>query len=259
MTNVRVAGIEAPVMSRDNLSEYLDSVLNRSELNETEVILFPEKFISNVFVENSIAYGEIIKLFRELSSEHSKCIVPGSLNIQRDNGLFNTSPVFFDGELLGWQDKVIPFSKEKRYYAHGSEVRTFKAGRLKFGVQVCYDLDFPFITKMQASRGIDLILNPSLILSRFRNMWYLYVKTRSLENRIPVISVNSSSHPFAGGSISTYFSVTEGGVILKTKRASEGIVHCSVNTGMVRILSSLRRNEDPGNYDLLQHDTKIRE
>ena len=43
-----------------------------------------------------------------------------------------------------------------------------------------------------------VIFNPSLIRKDFHREWHLYVKTRSLENRIPVISINSISDDFMG-------------------------------------------------------------
>lgn len=252
MTNRNLVGIEAPIVSASDIEGSVIPVLNELNRENTDLVLFPEKWISNVFVEGSESYLKIMDIFRSLSSEYTISIVPGSLNIQRTTGLYNSAPVFTRGELLGWQDKIIPFARENKYYTHGTEVRSFDVNGLKIGIQVCYDLDFPFVTKLQALEGVDVILNPSLILDGFHNMWHLYVKTRSLENRIPVISVNSTSEPFNGGSISTSFSVREAGIQLKTNRSRGGRINCSVNRNMVRRLSSMRRMEDPGLYDLMK-------
>lgn len=248
MRNARVTGFEAPVMEFSESLVYIRRLLENKGNKNGDIVILPEKCIRNVFVEGSQNYEDLVNEFRQLSSEFGICLVPGSLNIQRNSGLYNSSPVFNRGELLGWQDKIVPFSQEKQYYKPGSEIRTFDTGSLKFGIQVCYDLDFPFITKIQAAAGVDVILNPSLIVADFHNMWYLYVKARSLENRIPVISVNSISEPFRGGSISTYFSVRERGVLLRTRRSSDNCITCSVNREMVRALSTTRIHEDPGTY-----------
>ncbi len=250
MRNMTIAGAEAPVTTMDTGEKYLSRVTPDLLSLEPDIILLPEKWISNVFLEGSEKYRTLVKTYERLSSELGLCIVPGSYNVQRPDGLFNSAPVFSNGELLGWQDKIIPFNIEKEYYMPGREIRTFSINGFRIGVQVCYDLDFPFVTKMQVSEGIDVILNPSLVLGEFRTMWHLYVKTRSLENRIPVISLNSVSEPFLGSSISTYFTVREKGVILRTRRARNGILRCTVSTNAVRRLSSYRRREDPGNYSL---------
>ncbi len=250
MRNLRVTGIEAPIMEFQDSIGYLSDKLDNLPGAGSDIVLLPEKWISNVFVEGSQSYDSMVRHFSKLGKEYGITLVPGSLNIQRRNGLFNSSPVFAGGELAGWQDKLVPFSRERRYYEPGNEIRAFSSGNYRFGIQVCYDLDFPFVTKMQALEGIDVILNPALIVSEFHSMWYLYVKTRSLENRIPVISVNSISEPFLGGSISTAFSAREGGVLLRTVRAKDGMITCSVNTEMVRYLSGIRRKEDPGSYSL---------
>lgn len=248
MRNVFVMGIESKLTDVSESISYMDSLDQLVEERRPDVVLLPEKWINNVFVEGSDNYDNIISVFREFSSRHGILLVPGSLSIQRRSGLFNSSPVFSKGKLLGWQDKLVPFNLEKKYYSGGNEIKVFQAGEIRMGVQVCYDLDFPFMTKIQVSKGIDFILNPSLIVSEFRNMWHLYVKTRSLENRIPVISVNSGSEPFSGNSISTSFLVKENGVLLKTKRPRNGIIECRVNTRLVRELSERRKTEDPGEY-----------
>lgn len=250
MTNRNVVGIEAPILSVEDYENYATPVFEDLARKNVDLVLFPEKWISNVFVEGSESFRRIVETFSKMSGEYGFCIVPGSLNIQRTTGLYNSAPVFYGGELLGWQDKIIPFAREKKYYRPGKEIRAFHAAGLNIGVQVCYDLDFPFVSKIQALKGVDVILNPSLILKEFHNMWHLYVRTRSLENRIPVISVNSVSDPFYGGSVSTSFSVREAGIILRTHKSKGNSITCSVNRNMVKRLSSARRMEDPGNYEL---------
>ena len=68
---------------------------------------------------------------------------------------------------------------------------------------------------MVAGDGGSLIVNPSLITSEFKEVWHIYVKGRSLETRLPVISINSLSNPFLGGSIVTRMRPRNGGIFLE--------------------------------------------
>lgn len=94
-----------------------------------------------------------------------------------------------------------------------------------------------------------MLVNPSLIVRDFHEMWHIYVRGRSLENRIPIVSVNSLSDPFAGGSLVTWMEYTEGGVFLKgTESNTAPVTVAEVDERNVDGPLMARFNEDPGDY-----------
>jgi len=46
-----------------------------------------------------------------------------------------------------------------------------------------------------------VLLSPSRIVKRGIIPWHLYVQTRALENRIPILAANVSNHRFGGNSV----------------------------------------------------------
>ncbi len=92
-----------------------------------------------------------------------------------------------------------------------------------------------------------MILNPSLIRYEFHDEWHLYVKARSLENRIPIISVNSSSKDFNGDSIGVIPYKYKYGVKIKT--VSKNIDDIIINIDEILYDEIKKRiNEDKGIY-----------
>ena len=153
-----------------------------------------------------------------------------------------------DGRILGWSDKISLYRIEKNEYSQGREISVFEADGIKFGVAVCYDLDFPYYTKIAIRKGARILFNPSLIIKQFHEMWHIYVRGRSLENRIPVISVNSSSEPLGGNSLGTSFVQLERGVILESQMAKQSVLSYELDMSGIDDMIESRMNEDPGKY-----------
>lgn len=206
---LRIRGLQSRRITMHDAMEYLSSLNPESD----EIIVLPEKFITEKIDGNSL--GMILD-----SIKFNNTIILGSLSYV-DRFLFNRSFIIRDKKITGWQDKINLYRAEATKYTPGSELKVFNMGGYRAGILVCYDLDFPDYARMLFREHCDIIFNPSLIRKDFHREWHLYVQTRSLENRIPVISINSISDDFMGDSIIACPHKEEGGVrldILEDKR-----------------------------------------
>ena len=114
---------------------------------------------------------------------------------------------------------------------------------------VCYDLDFPFFSKISSLNGVRIIFNPSLIRRDFHEEWHQYMVTRALENRIAVLSLNSLTEQFNGDSVFVQTYVEDDGVrIKKTNFGKERRKSVSFSTGNINDKFTQRHEEDPGIY-----------
>ena len=199
---LKIRGIQSRRMPLDDAIEYLSSM----KLGSDEIIVFPEKFITTKVNSND--------LDRILDSiKFNNNVILGSLSYE-DRFLFNRSFIIKNKQIIGWQDKINLYRAEAAKYTPGNELKIFDMGDYRAGILVCYDLDFPDYSRMLFREHCDVIFNPSLIRKDFHREWHWYVKTRALENRIPVISINSISDDFMGDSIIAYPHREEGGVRL---------------------------------------------
>lgn len=249
--SVTIAGIETSLCSHAEALEVADSHIGSFlKKQRPDILLLPEKWILEKYDEVGGNLEQILDVFRNLSSRYRATIVPGSYSVVRGEKLFNSAPVIVEGEVQGWSDKISLFRRELDNYASGSEIKVFKTGSLVFGVPVCYDLDFPYYSKMAVGMGARFLLNPSLIPKQFHKMWHIYVRGRSLENRLPVISINASSEPLAGGSIATSMQEADGGVLLQESRPKGHTLLLEFDYESTSELIERRRLEDPGKYSL---------
>ncbi len=246
---MKILSFQARVSAYSELNSVVKKIERKLEISKADTLVMPEKWLNTVLKEKSPEYRNVVDLFTDISASFSCLVIPGSFSVERANGLFNSSPVFYRGELLGHQDKLSLFGPERSKYRSGKEIEVFHARNIAFGIAVCYDIDFPYYVKVQIRNGARIIFNPSLILRRYKEMWHLYVKLRSLENRIPVVSVNSISDPLGGGSLATHMIQDDSAVLL-------GLTNAGKNLSMISDIDleshipmiEKRMLEDPGEY-----------
>lgn len=216
---LKIRGIQSRRMPLDDAIEYLSSM----KPDPDEIMVFPEKFITTKVTGKDM--GRVLD-----SIKFNNTLILGSLSYE-DRFLFNRTFIIKNKTVTGWQDKINLYRAEATKYTPGNELKIFDMGDYRAGILVCYDLDFPDYARMLFRKHCDIIFNPSLIRKDFHREWHWYVKTRSLENRIPIVSINSVSDDFMGDSIIAYPHKEEGGVRLDIIEDKNDDITCTMDTG----------------------------
>lgn len=105
-----------------------------------------------------------IALFTRLARTHGLLIVAGSFLLDTGNGRYrNRADVFTPGGAHAWQDKLqlTGFEKRAGVIEPGDALRVFEHDGLRFGIAVCYDIEFPLPVRAQCEAGARLLLVPS--------------------------------------------------------------------------------------------------
>ncbi|HVP22921.1 MAG TPA: carbon-nitrogen hydrolase family protein [Conexivisphaerales archaeon] len=121
--------------------------------------------------------------------------------------VYNTAVVIVKGRVLGGYRKIKLFDalgyRESDVFDTGSELVTFRLGRMRFGIVICYDLRFPELVKKLAMGGADAILVPS---AWYRGplkeeQWQTLLTARAHEDTCYVVGVGNANREFIGRSI----------------------------------------------------------
>lgn len=107
---------------------------------------------------------EWIALYRRLAADSGMLLVPGSFLLDAGNGRYrNRADVFTPDGGHDWQDKLqlTGFEKGAAVIDGGDALRVFEYRGLRFGIAVCYDIEFPLPVRAQVEAGARLILAPS--------------------------------------------------------------------------------------------------
>ncbi|MEL3889313.1 carbon-nitrogen hydrolase family protein [Ferrovibrio sp. MS7] len=125
----------------------------------------------------------------ELARQHRVTIVASSFPVRlAENGFVNRAHVFAPDGRLAWQDKrqMTRFEREEWIIQSGTGLQVFDTGLgCRFGIAVCYDVEFPLITRALAEAGADLVLAPSCTdtLAGLHRV-HVGARARALENQI---------------------------------------------------------------------------
>jgi predicted amidohydrolase len=98
-----------------------------------------------------------------------------------------------DGEVIGTYDKTHPFPGERRDAGGWTEVGTradvFETELGSIGMIICYDGDFPELSRLLAVKGAEVIVRPSALLRSY-DIWYITNCARAYDNHVYMVSTN---------------------------------------------------------------------
>jgi predicted amidohydrolase len=129
--------------------------------------------------------------------------VPGSDRVH--NTVVALAP---DGTLLGFYRKIHLFDafgyrESDRIQAGEGDTLVFRQGELTFGVETCYDVRFPELSRHLADRGAQVILLPAAWVHGLlkESHWQVLVRARAIENTLYVAAAGQVGAPYSGSSM----------------------------------------------------------
>ncbi len=131
-----------------------------------DLLLFPECFLQGYLVERE----HVSRLAVDLTSASFHRILDRLLPIhqtlvfgvieQSGPGYFNTAVVVRHGVLQGFYRKT-HLTRRERLFQAGDAYPTFDLNGVTYGLNICYDTNFPEAARSVASRGAQVLLVPS--------------------------------------------------------------------------------------------------
>ena len=112
--------------------------------------------------------------------------------LERDgDALRNTAVLVGPDGLIGTYRKThLPFLGVDRFVVPGDELRVYDTPLGRIGIEICYDLRFPEVTRTLALRGADIIAHPTNFPMAAKIQTELITVARAAENRIYLLTAN---------------------------------------------------------------------
>lgn len=140
--------------------------LGKARDSGAKLICFPEGFLQGYLTDESSARRVALDLtspaFRSILRRlptAGPTMVIGMIEVEHGR-LFNSAVVVAEGRVLGKYRKVHLLPGERAFDA-GSDAQTFDVDGLRFGINICYDTNFPDAARGVAERGAALIVCPA--------------------------------------------------------------------------------------------------
>ncbi|MCP5432879.1 MAG: carbon-nitrogen hydrolase family protein [Alphaproteobacteria bacterium] len=134
-----------------------------------------------------------VAAFSALAEELGIWLLIGSLAIARGDGKVANRSFLFDpkGAIRARYDKIHLFDvelaggeryRESRHYAPGSEAVLVDLPFARLGLTICYDLRFPYLYRMLAKEGAEIITVPAAFTKTTGEAhWHALLRARAIE------------------------------------------------------------------------------
>lgn len=208
LDRIRVAALQyfiRPVQTFDQFREQVEALAETAADYKCQLLAFPEYFtvqlvtLSNVkrpIQEQIRDVARQVPRFTDLMSglarKHRMHIVAGSIPVidDGDDKVYNDCFVFSPSGNCGVQGKLhmTRFENEEWKVSPRSRVRVFETAIGKIAVAICYDVEFPEITRAAAREGAHILVVPGCTDDRQGFLRVRYCsQARAIENQMYVI------------------------------------------------------------------------
>jgi predicted amidohydrolase len=117
-------------------------------------------------------------------------VVCGMLERDRD-ALYNSAVLIGPDGLIGTYRKThLPFLGVDRFVVPGDEFSVYETPLGRIGLEICYDLRFPEVTRTLALNGADIIAHPTNFPLAARPQTEFITRARAYENRVYLLTSN---------------------------------------------------------------------
>lgn len=195
-----------PLKSVDELIQQVEFFIDALADYQCDLALLPEFFNAPLMgleehqtsldAINALAQfsDEIIEAISRLAVSYNINIIAGSLPVIVDSQLYNVCYLCRRDGTTESQYKIHPTPHEKRAWIMqgGDKVRVFDTDFGKIGILICYDVEFPELSRIQNEQGMQLLFVP--FWTDTKNA-YLRVRccaqARAIENECYVVIAGS--------------------------------------------------------------------
>lgn len=195
-----------PYKNLDEVMQQAEYFIDTVSGYRSDFALFPEFFNAPLMAGNNhlseseairelaTHTSEIVQKFSELAISYNINIITGSMPEIKDDLLYNVGYLCRrDGSVDRYEKLHITPDEAKVWGMQGgSELKTFDTDCGKIGILICYDSEFPELSRLLADEGMDILFVPFLTdtqngYSRVRNC----SQARAIENECYVAIAGS--------------------------------------------------------------------
>ena len=130
-----------------------------------ELALFPELVVhghctpTTYELAEAVPDGPSTRRLAAIAAEHRMVLCVG-LSEKENDIVYNTQIVVGPDGYVGKQRKIHLSRDEVLFYKGGRDMPVFDVGACRVGIQICYDKQFPEISRILCLRGAEVLLMP---------------------------------------------------------------------------------------------------
>lgn len=211
MLETRIAGVQISVIPNDpekNVEKVLLWMERAASEGRPDLIVFPETVTTGF--ETGLSKEDLWDLVDTVPGKLTNKVAAKARDLgvhvvlptyergERRGDVYNSSVLIgSNGDLIGFYRKTHTYTTERHWTLRGNEAPVFSTPFAKIGMIICYDGDYPELSRVMAMHGAEIIVRPSALLRSFE-LWDLTCRARSFDNHVYLIGVNATGADAAG-------------------------------------------------------------
>ncbi|MCC7466844.1 MAG: carbon-nitrogen hydrolase family protein [Saprospiraceae bacterium] len=264
--NVSIATAQYPVTFQQDFASWAahtEAWVRQAATSGAQLLLFPEygsmELVSLLPPDlRADLLGQVLTLddfradfcavFAGLARKYQCILVAPSFPVQESGKVVNRCFVFGKNGAVAWQDKffMTRFELEEwNVQAGESALTVFEADWGAFGIQICYDVEFPIGAALLSAAGAQVLLAPSCTETlRGSTRVHVGARARALEQQFyTVVSPLIGNAPWSPAvdinfGHSAFYSTPdklfpEEGILKQATALSPGWLHCNLDLGLI--------------------------
>jgi len=162
------------IASFDDFAKQCEFFVDTASDYKSDFVLFPELFTTQLLscVESSrpgLAARRLAEFtpqyldyFIDMAIRYDINIIGGSQFVVEDDTLYNVAYLFRRDGTIGKQYKIHVTPSERKWWgvSAGNRVEVFETDCGPVAIQICYDIEFPELTRIVASKGAQVVFVP---------------------------------------------------------------------------------------------------
>jgi predicted amidohydrolase/ribosomal protein S18 acetylase RimI-like enzyme len=172
----------------DVASDYKCDFILFPELLTTQLLSFVHAERPGLAVRKLAEFTpQYLELFSNLAIKYDINIVGGTHYTVENERLFNVAYLFKRNGGIGKQYKLHVTPNERRWWGveAGNKIEVFETDKGKISIQICYDVEFPEVSRIATEQGAQIIFVPFCTDERYAYLRVRYcAQARCIENHV---------------------------------------------------------------------------
>ena len=162
------------VKSFEEFAQQCEFFLDTASDYKCDFILFPELFTTQLLscvkpqrpglAARRLAEftPQYLDFFTEMAVKYDVNVIGGSQFVVEHDNLYNTAYLFQRDGTIGKQYKIHITPSERKWWGvtPGDKVEVFDTDCGRVAIQICYDIEFPELTRIAAEKGAQIVFVP---------------------------------------------------------------------------------------------------
>lgn len=204
-SSVRVSCVQWEMQVFASLQQFiakLEALVAAQASYKADFVLFPEFFTAPLLTlkpglgplqgmrQLALLTPELVEACSRMAVAHQINIVAGTMPVWEKGKLYNVATLCRRDGSTESQYKLHPTPGEVRdwHMQGGAELKVFDTDAGRIGIEVCYDVEFPELARLQAEQGMDILFVPSWTDSKYGYQRVRFcAQARAIENECYVV------------------------------------------------------------------------